>query len=256
MPDAARATRTVKSRLPISLVSRTLQPDAAGVSNAPSPASNHETTNTGSATTQKVSPMRRASAGELLDWSKVLQANTPREASLPQLLPPVVSERRVAPTETVFQSRPVSRAETSGGVEAQPARAASEVFDWPPLKQDSHQASKQDGLPSGVHFTPQHSRLAALLNANLAAPGDEASSMSSPQTKTLDAPHRAAEDSFDSFKRSEADAPENKKTNGASDNEADGSWRREDARLVEAVLEELYERFELEFLRAYGTSGE
>ncbi|HEX8474416.1 MAG TPA: hypothetical protein VF666_10315 [Pyrinomonadaceae bacterium] len=256
LADTAQTTRTAKSRLPISLVSRTPQPDNP-TSVATPPASNHVTTDAASATTQKVSTLRRANAGELLDWSRVLQASRSREDSSASSFAAVAPERRVAPTETMFQSRAVSRGETSRGVELKPVRASSDVITAPSplLREDARHASEEDGHSSGVQFTPQHSRLAALLNANLATQDEATPSIFPSQTKAIDAPRRTG-DSFDGFKRREADATENHTSDSATRENADGSRRRDEARLVEAVLDELYERFELEFLRAYGTSGE
>lgn len=196
---------------------------------------------------------------------------TPTPASLPHaesaeaFLPPVALRPAPAPRASNAQTRAATtRAKLFGDREAIPTPPASTI------RAAATRQSEEAHL-SSVNFTSSPSRLADVLNANVNADASSdarvsdleatgamqrvdvqpdslsrSESLQAREVNPFDARHENSSHSVDARERGGWDKPP----------ESNGQARGADAPLVEAVLEELYERLRLEFLRTYGTSGE
>lgn len=277
--QASGPVRASKSRLPLTLVSSTSGPIS---DNEQPPASFDERLRPGFTVEQEARdfPLEQKTpltsrASSIIQRGALLQPSTGRsEAEMDAFSSPDTT-RSVAPappaadiqTRAAFSPQPFVSLEAS-----LPSPAPNPRANFPRQQEESllskevethllqhegplrHEESLRDEEPqaSSVSFIHSPSRLAEVLNSNLSderrAPFEALSLASSLASKSPEVP-------ADSFAARDSIGRESLATDETRAPDAD-SAEASAASLIEAVLDELSERLQLEFLRTYGTSGE
>jgi hypothetical protein len=288
--NIAKPERANKSRLPLSLVNSTSKPFASGT---PPHAPFEGTARTRFSTPEAEASLTTRTGSvmpveSLLLPSGSLSRTEPDYSSVPNITgeyvhasPDIESQIRDAAVspEASFANREASTNPQAAKPRATAAARSQEeslvlrdveARSQPPAEAHFQPAEArlqplEEAQVASVNFTPSPSQLAHVLNANLAA-----NRSVPPQSLSLEAvgaaqPPDAQSNSLQARKVSSFDKPDLSwpdsfavpDGHGREHRSEDaGPARGADAPLVEAVLEELYERLRLEYLRAYGTSGE
>lgn len=262
-----QAEQATRSRLPLSLVSGTTAnpfasvtpqraPFDTGARNRFQPLTEASLNSpSGSVMPQKSPALDGTSRAESDDASH--SSNTREAASA---LPDAERQMHAALASDNFlsshEARPASTSST-----ARPAIEQAQKASLLSGDSGAHLQPQEKAQLASVSFTHNSSQLANMLNANLNASAPDAAQTQS--SGTSDSALQLASASPGLLKapaRNEFEKPDLNWSDSfaARENRSEDSsaTQEREAALIEAVLEELTERLRLEFLRAYGTSGE